>query len=427
MIARSRRVARATVAEYRQAFGLFSGNARRFLLSIALADFATFMLVTVFGIYIKIGGMSEAVVGTVEGIIAFVGAFVCLLAPVLVAGIGYKRLLIAGTVMLSLARFGMAALPFASALYAFGAIDGLGQGVLQAVPVPFLSENSTRVERAHLFSADLFVRVIAAFLGGTIGGLLPVLFGAFLPELAAYQVTIGVAAVLLLASAVPLFGLREKRARPDHAMREWVGTMREFRSWRHTGRLMLPQITISVGAGMIIPFLSLYMKNQLGATITQVGFIQGTSQLAMGVAALSAPLLARRLGLVKSTAVVEALSLPFMIAIPLVTDLRVAALVFWARAALMNLSWPLWNQFTMEGVPPEEKPAVSGFVAFGWSAAWVVGSVLGGRIMTTSYTLPYVYATVLYAIGTLLTYFMNRNHDVVPLRMDEAVAQEGPH
>jgi MFS family permease len=427
MIARSRRLVRSTVSEYRRALSQFSHNARAMLVFLAMGEFSLGILLTVFGIYVKTAGMSEAVVGSVEGVIAAVGAVVCLLAPVLIAGVGYKRLMLMSAALLGVARFGMAAFPFSTALLVFAAVDGLGQGIMQTVPVPFLSENSTPAERAHLFSSDLFVRVFAAFLGGLVGGLLPVLFGQFTTELGAYRATVAVAGVVLLLSLWPMLLVRETRKPAGHATRELAATMRAFTSWGHTARLMAPQVLTSVGAGMIIPFVSLYLKNHLGATITQVGFIQGTSQLLMGVAALSAPILARRFGLVRSTALVEAISLPFMLAIPLLGDLRIAALFFWARGALMNLSWPLWNQFTMEGVPSAEKPAVAGVLAFGWSAAWVVGSVVGGRIMTVSYTTPYFYATALYALGALGTYLLNKDHDVRPARMDEALGQEGPH
>jgi predicted MFS family arabinose efflux permease len=188
---------------------------------------------------------------------------------------------------------------------------------------------------------------------------------------------------------------------------------------------MVPQVTISAGAGLIIPFLALYLKNGLGADIQTVGVVSGVSQLAMGIAVLGAPLLARKFGLVRSVVMVEALSLPFMAVIPLIGDIRVAAVIFWIRAALMNMTWPLWNQYAMEGVPAHEKTAVASMLVFGWNAARFAGAIAGGALMTSSYTAPYYYATALYAVGTVATWLLNKDHDVRPGPITPALAQEG--
>jgi hypothetical protein len=177
---------------------------------------------------------------------------------------------------------------------------------------------------------------------------------------------------------------------------------------------------IAVGAGLIMPFVSLFLKHQLGATIGEVGLIQGVSQIVMGVAALGAPWLGRRFGLIKGTVITELLSLPLLASIPSIGWLPGAAGVLWVRAALMNMSWPLLNQYSMEGVPGPEKPLVAGGLGFAWAAGWLAGSVAGGRLMAVSYTWPY-YATVgFYAVGAMLTWFLLGRRDV---RADARLAQ----
>ncbi|MDO8963008.1 MAG: MFS transporter [Coriobacteriia bacterium] len=414
MIVRSRRALRAVAAEYVEAIGRFTRNARLFLVALGIQSIGVGILLTVFAIYVKGAGLSEAVVGDVEGSLALASAAVCLIAPPLVAVFGYRRLLVVAAALFGAARLGQAGMPEAGLMLGFGMVYGLGEGVMQSVPVPFLTENSSPAERSHLYTADLIVRVGLCFVGGVLGGLLPTMLTGLLGEVDAYRATVAVAALLFLVSCAPLALIRERVGHPRHAFRTYVQTMRQFSSWRHIGRLLVPQVLISVGAGLIIPFLSLYLKRHLGATIFQVGLIQGVSELAMGVAALGAPLLARRFGFVRATALAEAASIPFLAAIPFVTSLPVAAVVFWLRGAFMNMSWPTWNQFTMERVPARERPVVAGVIAFGYSAAWLAGSALGGRLMAYSYTVPYAIATVLYTLGALTTWLMLRRHDDVP-------------
>jgi MFS family permease len=414
LIARSKRAMRAAFSEYAQAIRHFSRNARLFLVALGVQSLGIGILVTVFAIYVKGAGLSEAVVGDTEASLAFASAMVCLIAPPLIAVFGYRRLLIIAATLYGVARLGQAGIPEAGILLAFGAMYGAGDGMMQAAPVSFLAENSSRFERSHLYTADLFVRVMGAMVGGVVGGFLPTLLGGALTEVDALRATVAVAGVLFLLSAIPLLLMREALAHPRHAFRHYLDTVRGFRSWGHVARLLVPQVLISLGAGLIIPFLSLYLKRQLGASIGQIGFIQGVSQLSMGFAALGAPLLARRFGFVRATALAEAASLPFLAVIPFLTSLPVAAVVFWFRGAFMNMSWPTWNQYTMEHVPGRERAIVAGTVSFGYSASWLVGSAIGGRLMAYSYTVPYAIATVLYALGALLTWVMLRKHEEPP-------------
>lgn len=414
MIVRSKNALRTAVSEYADAIRHFSRNARLFLVALGVQSLGMGVLVTVFAIYVKTAGMSEAVVGYTEGSLAMASAVVCLAAAPLIAVFGYRRLMVLAAVLYGVARLGQAGVPQVGILLAFGAMYGSGDGLMQSAPVSFLAENSTPHERSHLYTADLFVRVMGSMVGGIIGGLLPPLFAGALSQVDAYRVTVVVGGLLLLSSAIPVFFMREALSHPAHAFRKYVDTVRTFRSWRHIGRLLVPQVLISVGAGLIIPFLSLYLKRQLGATISQVGLIQGISALAMGLAALGAPVMARRFGFVKATALAEAASLPFLAAIPFVTSLPVAAVIFWLRSAFMNMSWPTWNQYTMEYVPARERPIVAGLVSFGYAISWLAGSALGGRLMAVSYTIPYGIATVLYALGALATWLLLRKHEDPP-------------
>jgi MFS family permease len=402
------------VGDYGAAIRAFSRNARLFLAALGIQSFAIGILVTVFAIYVKTAGLSEAVVGDVEGALALASAVVCLLAPPLIAVFGYRRLMVIAAVLYGVARLGQAGAPEIAVLLAFGAMYGSADGLMQAAPVAFLAENSTPFERSHLYTADLFVRVLTSMVGGLVGGVIPSLLAGVMTEVDAFRATVAIAGLVLLLSAIPLLMMRETLRHPRHAFAHYLETARGFRSWGHVGRLLVPQVLISLGAGLIIPFLSLYLKQQLHASIGQIGLIQGVSALAMGVAALASPIISRRIGFVKAIAGAEAASLPFLAAIPFITSLPLAAVVFWFRSAFMNMSWPTFNQYTMEHVPGRERGIVAGALSFGYSISWLAGSALGGRLMTYSYTVPYAIATALYAAGTLATWLMLRKHQEPP-------------
>jgi len=424
VIARARRSFRAGLADYGTAIANFTPNARRLVWAHGIQNSGLGMLITVFAIYIKSAGLSEAVVGGFEGSVAIASAVVCLLAPPLIAVLGYRTLFLAAAGAFALSRFGAALVPTAGVLLFLGLVGGLGVGVMQAATAAFYADNSSPRERTHLFSIDLVVRVGLGFAGSVAGGFLPLLFRSFMTDVDAYRATVAVAAVLLAASAIPAWGITGRVGKPGRSMKRYLVTMRRFGSWGHTARLLVPQLLISFGAGLVMPFVSLYLKHHLGATIDQVGMIQGVSMLVMGVAALGGPIVARRVGLIRGLVFAQAISLPFLIAIPLTTSLRIAVVLFWIRTALMNMSWPLFSQFSMEGVPSREKPVVAAAFAFAWSMGWLGGSVVGGRIMEFSYTVPYFVTAGCYAMGVIASWTLLRKRDVSLTQYVDQTAME---
>jgi len=414
VIARSKRALAAHAREYVHAASAFSRNARAYLALAALQNAGMGVLVTVFAIYVKTWGMSEAVVGGAEGALAMAAGVVALVSAPLISVFGYRRLLVVACVAFAASRLGQAAVPATGAVLAFGALTGVGDGVMRAATTSFLSENSERAERTHLYTMDLVVRLAAAFAGSLLGGGLASLLGMVMPDAEALRWTVVVAGVLLASAAVPALFVREDLHPAAHAMRAYRRTVASFTSWGHLLRLAVPQAVIAIGAGLIMPFVSLYLKHQLGATIGEVGIVQGVSQVAMGVAALGAPWLGRRFGLIRGTVLTELLSLPLLASIPSIGWLPAAAGVLWVRAALMNMSWPLLNQYSMEGVPGPEKPLVAGGLGFAWATGWLVGSIAGGQLMSLSYAWPYYATVAFYGAGAGLTWLLLARRDVRP-------------
>lgn len=410
MPARSRLFARAlkAVASYRAASREFSRNARRYLLTAALQNVGYGVLGTVFAIYVKQRGFSEVVVGDVEGALALASAVVCLALPPLVTMLGYRKLFIVAGVALAVARFGQSLAPTAVLIVALGLLFGVGDGIMQTLSTAFLSESAERSARTYLFTTDYVLRVFSTFLGALVGGFLPGFLGGVMSETTALRFTIMAGAALMASSTIPASGLARSDAHGGNPWRAYARAVRAFRSWDRLRRLLVVEGLISFGAGLVIPFVALYLKHHLGASVEQVGVIQAVSSIVMAAGALLTPALARRLGLAGTVVITELFSLPFLVAIPLSTSLPVVAALIWARGVLMNMSWPVYNQLSMEGVPSADKPLVAGWIRFGWSVAWLGGSALGGRMMESSYTRPYFYTAGLYALGAIATFVLLR-------------------
>lgn len=410
MIAKARKHIVGTARDYRSAVAGLSPNARRFLVSGWLQGLGGGMLATVFGIYIKTAGMSESVVGDTEAAIAAAAALVSLLGTPLISKIGYKRMMVAALVLVLGSRFGQAVFPVAGAVIGLALVIGLGDGFMRAIGSAFMSENSGSGERAHLFSTEFLTRVSAGVLGGLAGGMLPTLLGRVMPEVAAYQWTIVAGSVFAGAGILPMLGLKDRRREKRAVASCYVDTFRGFSQWPLLARLIVPQAAIALGGGMVIPFVPLYLKHGLGASIGEIGAILGFSSLVTAVGAFATPAISKRLGLPTAVALLQGLSVPFLAAVSLASSLPVAIGALWIRGALMNMAGPMYNQLSMEGLADREKPIVAGWMFFALNMMWLLGNLIGGRLMQTSYTLPYVLAVALYATGATLTFVLWRKH-----------------
>lgn len=407
-------LSRLVPERYRAVARGFTANARSYLLTASLQNVGYGIIGTVFAIELKSRGFSEAVVGDVEGALALSAAVVCLALPPLVSSLGYRRLMIGAGLALGLARLGQAFAPTAVAVVALGLLYGLGDGAMQTLSTAFLSENAGRGGRTQLFTADFVMRTASMVVGALVGGITPALLEPMVGEAASYRFTIVLAAAAMAASGLSAAGIEDRRRRGGRLLAEWAATLKGFASWGRVARLLVPEMLISFGAGLVMPFVALFLKHQLGATVMEVGVIQAVSSVAMAAAALLTPKLARRFGLAGTVVLTELASLPFLVSIPFAATLPVAATLFWLRGMLMNMSWPIYNQLSMEGLPTRDKPLVAGWVRFGWSIAWLSGSSLGGRLMAHSYTTPYFYTAGLYAAGSIATFLLLRK-----IRADE--------
>jgi len=184
----------------------------------------------------------------------------------------------------------------------------------------------------------------------------------------------------------------------------------------------MPQAFLAAAAGLTAPFVPLYLNHTLGASVKQIGLIQGFSALAIGVAAFATPIMARKLGRSVSVLILQLAALPMLFAVPAIGSLTFGVVVLLTRATLMNVGGPLWGQSSMEGVKAADKPFVAGGLLFVLSLTSFFGNVGGGRLMEVSYTAPYVPAALLWAVGTALTWLLWVRPEKVAATADEPVA-----
>jgi MFS family permease len=162
---------------------------------------------------------------------------------------------------------------------------------------------------------------------------------------------------------------------------------------------------IGVGAGMVVPFFNVYFYDVLKASTGEIGLIFSAGQIVMVAGLLIIPMLVGRFGKVRTIALAQVLSIPFLILIALTTNIFFAAIGYIMRMTLMNMANPAVSSFNMEIVAEQERATVSSLTQMGWYLLYALSTFFSGITMSQgNYLLPFMITCVVYFIAAVAYY-----------------------
>lgn len=401
----------------------FSRDARLFLTSTVLSGLMFGLHYLFFNLYILSLGHDQAFVGVLASIPAFITALVAIPVGLVLPWIGYKRGLLAGTFLQTLALVGWAFFPGRPSLALASASFGFGSALIWITSAPFMVAATAQRERTHLFSIQFGLNTLAGMIASLIGGLLPRTF-AFLFELpiegtATYRGILLVAGALCSLSLFPLASMHSPTEAPKLTRR--IGGIRPYHSV--LAKLIFIELTLSLGAGLLMPFVNIFYKLRFLLPDHYLGGLFAASSLTMGLAVMLAPALAERVGKVKTVVLTQILSLPFLFLMGFSPIFALSAGGYLVRTALMNMSAPLFTAFGMGIVPKRLRPITSSLFVLAWDSGWALSSLASGRLQTRIGFSPIFLTTgFLYLLTSVLIYrFFHQTREGEETRIAEAV------
>ena len=369
------------ITRYLRRLRSFSRNARLYLAGELIIGLGASIYSLFFNLYVVSQGYPRSFLGELQALPSLIALFGAVPAGVLVDHIGRKNALVFSNVVHTLATLGVVLAPSPNWLRLTMIVYGVSWSLWMVSSSPFLVENSTPDERDTLFSAHFGLTTLVGFAGTLVGGFLPSVFGGLwnvdIESPVAYGATMGVTVLLFAISAIPVLMIKEG-PRPKTAQARSFLPWRNVRSPKTAVRIFLPNIIISMGAAILIPYMNLFFKETFEIQDRVLGVVFAVSSVVTGVATLASPLLADRWGRIRSLVATQLLSIPFLLATGFVPVFWVAAGAYWVRAALMNMSSPLYEAFAMEQVTEGERATVSGLMGMSWNIGWTIGPYLSG-------------------------------------------------
>ena len=272
---------------------------------------------------------------------------------------------------------------------------------------PLMMKLSDPENRTLLFSLNFGVATLAGALGSLFAGQLPDLFGRILniqaTSASAYQAVLITSIALGTTSLIPLWLMDEPRTLHSGPEAEAHETGSSSALKQLTIKLALPNLLTGFGAAILIPYMNVFFKDRFNISDSLLGTLFGLSSLLIGIGTFIGPRLTTRLnGKIRTVAFTQFASLVFLMIAGFTPSLWLASFGFLMRAALMNMSAPLYSAFCMEQTPERNQGMVNSVLNISWSLGWAVGPYISGLVQVTyGFTPLFITTAVLYLMAII--------------------------
>jgi len=384
----------------------FSPNARLYLASAMLGGAAFGVYRLLFNFYALSLDLNEGIIGQIITINSTTALLLALPMGYLADALGRKAALLLGGLLTALSIAGMVAWPAEWVLYLMSVVMGAAQSLSAVTMPPFLLENSGVEERTYLFSLSQGLSMTASFMGNAVGGYLPTWIAAGRgldpTSSTAYAGALGIVAAAAGLAQLPLLGLKSPRlAQDERSLFAPIGYA--VRNIGTIGRMVLPMLVTSIGAGLFMPFLNVFFRVVYHQPDPVIGNVLAWGALAMGIGLLIAPPIAERIGKIQLVVITQGLSIPFLVMLGYAPWFWMSALAHYVRLSLMNMGGPVYNAFVMERVEPKSRAMVASLTSMAWNFGWAFTPSISGWLQVKYGFAPvFLSVIVLYTLSVFL-------------------------
>ena len=396
----------------------YSGkNVQRFMLCVFINGLVMSALSVMLGIYYSNIGLSEFAIGNLLSIRTFGNSIGAFFAIFLVQTFGTKRSLYVSFSTMIISGMLFTNITFMPVMQIASFFFGVCQAIFAVVQAPFYKSHSDDKNVVAVFSASFVLTNIAMFSGSFLFGIFSDIFAGMGGAVFGSKMVLNISFILLVINLVTLsrieFDMELANSRKGSKFKDYLSILN-----RDSMLYMLKTALIGLGAGLIVPFFSVYIKHSLNTTDSVVGTIMAFAQFGTVLGGLLTPILSRRLGRVKFVLICQLMSIPFLISISFPQGALIMAISFFFRNSLMNMANPVLQSMAMDLVEEKHRTIMSSIFTLCDNLLRAVGTQAGGIIMMAiSYNTPYYITVVLYLLSAVLIYCVfGRNEKFKNLR-----------
>ena len=390
-------------------------DAKLLMASRGIRSFAFSYLNVVFAIYLDQLGYSTVTIGIIFSVAYLSGAVLTAVWGYLSDRFGRRNILMLLAVLTIISNciyvffsgfvFILLAVAIANVGSGGSAGGGQGGGPFNPVEEALLAEKCTPENRNRVFAVNSSVGALMGSFGALASG-----FPQYLQEtrdwsaIASYKPLF----ILTILFSVVLFFVYSS-IREQHQPRTV-----EKKISKPTGifvtKMSLLAIVDNFGAGMAGALVSYWFFLRFGVQLKSLGVIFFASYFLAAVSFLSAPLIALRLGVVRTMAFSHGLASIIYLVLPLAPTLAIAASLLMIRSFFAYMDNPLRASFTMAMVNSDERGSAAGVTSLARIIPYGISPTFSTYLMqSVSITLPLFIGGGLQLINDVAFYLLFRH------------------
>ncbi len=392
-------------------------NVQRFMLCVFINGLVMSALSVMLGIYYTNIGLSEVIIGNLLSIRTLGNSLGAFFAILLVETFDTKRSLYVSFSTMIICGLCFTNITLLPVMQVASFLFGVSQAIFAVIQAPFYKSHSDDKNVVGVFSASFVLNNMAMFSGSFLFGIFSDFFAGFGGLVFGSKMVLNISFILLVINLFSLsrieFDLELNNGHKGNKFRDYFSILN-----RDSVLYMIKTALIGLGAGLIVPFFSVYIKHSLNTTDSVVGSIMAFAQFGTVLGGLLTPILSRRLGRVKFVLICQLMSIPFLISISFPQGAFIMAISFFFRNSLMNMANPVLQSMAMDLVDKKHRTVMSSLFTLCDNLLRALGTQAGGIIMmAVSYNTPYYITVVLYLLSAVLIYCVfGRNEKFKNLR-----------
>ena len=190
--------------------------------------------------------------------------------------------------------------------------------------------------------------------------------------------------------------------------------------WHKLFKAMMPSFLIAIGAGLTIPFMSIFFLKIHNVSSGIFGFLGSFTSIAVAVAMLLVPLIKNKFGYTKSITVSQSLAiiaLVFLATTQFYSNLKIAVFIagfcYMLRQPLMNMAGPITSELCMRYVGSQNQEIMSALWSAIWSGSWFFSSQIFKILRKSGIDYVYVFliTAFFYSLGAFLYYLLSKEYE----------------
>lgn len=279
---------------------------------------------------------------------------------------------------------------------------GIGFVFMQVGVMPYILRNASKETQTEAISLSHSTWSIA----GVVSGLVFFIFQGTMPQWFDEKLLMQIFAILGLVAFFYVQRIDIKENLNDPEGKKRMGFF-DY-DWGVIAWAMVPTTMIAVGAGLTIPFISLFFYKVHGIDTNQFSVIACVTLLFVSFTTTMVPNVKRQLGYKLAIPLTQSVSIIALIGLAS-TELfaghylapLIAVFFYTVRQPLMNMAAPMTSEVTMHYVGKKNQEMMSALTASIWNGGWFISSwgyeIL--RVNEFSFAAIFLITAAFYALG----------------------------